>query len=488
MNRKIWLYSLIVAGLLLLFGSASSPLFPYNVWDDANCFFTVGKSIFHGDVLYRDIFEQKGLYLYVIYGLGSLISRSSFFGPWLFEVAAFTVYLFFAGRILRFYARLRSVFLFLPILATMTITTFSFEKGGSAEEFCLPIFMILMCHALECFGKKGKGLTPLKMFIDGLLTAVVFFIKYNLVFPILGLYLIYLIYYMQKKEWGNLGKLAGLALAGFLTGVLPALLYFAINNAMGDLWFGYFYANLFLYQNDASWLDRAKGTVEFLARYMKQNPLILAFIVLGIAGFARRHRRVMGAGRFFILASLCMLCLGSVVIPVVVGVYYPLPLVVFSVFGMAELGTMLRGRTVFRVKPWKLGCLVAVCGIYTLLCSNTYFLLEIEKEELPQYEFAQIIAQETDPLVLNYGCLDTGIYTLAGVRPPSKFFCRLNLSEYPEMMEEQDRLVAEKKVDFIVTLTGTAAPDNFAGYRQIAYKEMYLTGATHYHLYQKVEG
>ena len=62
-KQSLLIYSLFIAIVLLFVGTANSPLFPYNVWDDANCFFTVGKSMFVGKVLYRDIFEQKGIYL-----------------------------------------------------------------------------------------------------------------------------------------------------------------------------------------------------------------------------------------------------------------------------------------------------------------------------------------------------------------------------------------------------------------------------------------
>ena len=73
-----WL--LLTAWAMITLCSRSSPLYPLNDWDDVNCFFTVGKAMFSGRVLYRDIYEQKGFLLYVVYGLAWLISRRSFFG------------------------------------------------------------------------------------------------------------------------------------------------------------------------------------------------------------------------------------------------------------------------------------------------------------------------------------------------------------------------------------------------------------------------
>ena len=47
-----------MAALMLLFTSQCSPLYPINVWGDANCLLTVGRVMKRGGVLYRDIYEQ----------------------------------------------------------------------------------------------------------------------------------------------------------------------------------------------------------------------------------------------------------------------------------------------------------------------------------------------------------------------------------------------------------------------------------------------
>ena len=71
----------ILALISITICSKSSPLYPLNNWDDANCFYTVGRATLNGQVMYRDIFEQKGPWLYFIYMLASLISGSCFSGP-----------------------------------------------------------------------------------------------------------------------------------------------------------------------------------------------------------------------------------------------------------------------------------------------------------------------------------------------------------------------------------------------------------------------
>ena len=54
----ILLFLLFLAFIFITICSKSSPLYPFNDWVDANCFFTVGKSIVNGKTLYLDIFEK----------------------------------------------------------------------------------------------------------------------------------------------------------------------------------------------------------------------------------------------------------------------------------------------------------------------------------------------------------------------------------------------------------------------------------------------
>ena len=58
------LYCAAAAFFILLFATRSSFLYPCNDWNDANSYFSMGKALFNGRVPYRDIFDQKGMYLY----------------------------------------------------------------------------------------------------------------------------------------------------------------------------------------------------------------------------------------------------------------------------------------------------------------------------------------------------------------------------------------------------------------------------------------
>ena len=79
-------YFIAAAFLLMLPATRSSFLYPCNDWNDANSYFSMGKALFNGKMPYRDVFDQKGPYLYFLYGLAYLVSHTTFAGVFILEV------------------------------------------------------------------------------------------------------------------------------------------------------------------------------------------------------------------------------------------------------------------------------------------------------------------------------------------------------------------------------------------------------------------
>ena len=97
-QRKCSIWCLGAAALVLILCSKTSPLFVLNDWMDANIFFTMGKSMLSGKVLYRDVFDHKGPVLYLLYGLGWLLDHTGFTGVFVLELCAFALFLDFGLR------------------------------------------------------------------------------------------------------------------------------------------------------------------------------------------------------------------------------------------------------------------------------------------------------------------------------------------------------------------------------------------------------
>lgn len=104
----LFAYSLLIALAVLFFCSKSSPGYPINDWCDANIYFTIGKGMTRGQVVYRDLYDHKGPLLYALHALCALVSFRDFTGVYLMEAllaAAFLCGVYPAAFALRRKAR-----------------------------------------------------------------------------------------------------------------------------------------------------------------------------------------------------------------------------------------------------------------------------------------------------------------------------------------------------------------------------------------------
>ena len=121
---------------------------------DENCFYTVGKCMLKGDVLYQDIYEHKGLYLYFFYMLANLISQQSYIGIYIIELFIGTAYLFTAYKISGLYlSRFSYSMAAAALTAFFTYTPKVYFGGGQCDEFALLPIAITIYIAAKYFKK-----------------------------------------------------------------------------------------------------------------------------------------------------------------------------------------------------------------------------------------------------------------------------------------------------------------------------------------------
>ena len=138
-KRRLVIYSFLIAFVTLAICSKSSFLYPFNDWVDSNCYFTVGKGMMQGKVVYRDLFEQKGVLLYFLHGLAYLVSHTTFIGVYVIEVIAGTAYLYYSAKTAALFVNEKWIYFIIPVLAALVYSSKYFAHGDSAEELCLPL-------------------------------------------------------------------------------------------------------------------------------------------------------------------------------------------------------------------------------------------------------------------------------------------------------------------------------------------------------------
>ena len=467
LSRTEWIAVALSAVAVITVCSKSSPLYPMNDWVDAHCFFTVGKSMLSGKVLYRDVYEQKGFWLYAFHALASLVSRRTFLGVWLLEIVEAFFFLLFSYKTIRLLTG-KNTAAVVPLMAAFVYTLPSFCHGDSAEEMCLP----MLAFALYLSTSSALRRQPLRFrewLWIGITSGLVFWIKYSLVGFYVGWALVPLFAALRRRDYRSVGRMVGGVAAGVAAVTAPVILYFAFHGAMRDLWTVYFYNNIFLYNNSGSLLSMLRNSVGSSFHF---SAALYALMLFSMPYALKKCPAGLCVQTALALGALC----AAIFRTKIAYNYYSFILAAFSVFFFAmaaELGQ--------RFLSWRpAGKTVLSAGLAALIvvmtCENLY-LLRVPREEMPQYRFDRIISQQEDPSLLNYDFLDGGFYTVSGIVPTCRFFCGLNIT-LPELREEQEACIREGKVDFIVTRNRKL---DSPLYRCVDRSEMYFEGFVWYY-------
>lgn len=448
----------LAATVLLTLCSMCSPLYPLNIWADPNCLMTVGRAMKHGSVLYRDIYEQKGPLIYLIHMFAACITEKSFFGVFLFEIAAWTATLYAACQLIARRTGEWTARAGVALFAGLVMVCRSFVRGDSAEEFCLPFLMT----ALTLFfrhAEQDDGPIPLrKMFVCGILAGCVATIKYSVLGLFLGLCATQAVLCIRRGGLRMLMASAGVFLAGMLIPILPWLVYFAVNGALSDAYLAYIYNNIFLYS-----AYTGVGLIQTLKTAARNNLFWAMLAAVGVICTLIRGRRSERIG--VALMSAC--ALASVFGLKVINVYYPLALCVFAPLGLRAILPWME-RHMPRVSVMQTA-LCAVSMAIAVFCSPNAFLRGVPLSELAQSKLAAMM--EPGATILQYSYLDEGMHLLSGTLPQEKFFARLNVA-YQPMRDALDDAVRSKRPDYVF-ITWRELPEEFDGYTLVGYETGY---------------
>lgn len=480
------LYIAAVGFLLLMICSRSSFLYPMNNWDDVNSYFTMGKGMMNGLVIYRDLYEQKGPYLYFLYGLAYLISHRTFAGVFAFEVVAAAFFLLFAYKSMRLFCSRSAALILLPLLGACIYVSRSFYWGGAAEEFCLPFLAYALYCSLSVFRQKEVREPSLRMiFINGICAGIVLQVKYTMAGFYAAWFFMMMLIFIKSRSGKKLLQACLVFAGAFLITMIPWIIYFGIHGALGDWYQVYIYNNLFIYTNYSKTEESGNllySLLKVLYNLAGDNRSYFSFIVFGMAAVLIDQRNGwMAKLNILLMSSLLFLniFIGGSTLP-----YYSIPLMVFVLPGYAYAGKILdcmMNRIGWK-RLWQIPAAVSlICGLLmvTRYSMNVPFMHQ-DKDTFFVYRFADIISQEQNPTLANIGCLDVGLCTVTGIIPICRFF-QTNAISLQEMNEEQADCIANGRTQFIVMRD--SYPDNIEIHYTLVAQAPYQWGNYHFTYY-----
>lgn len=469
-SNHIWfamIYLVLAAFVILLFASRSSMLYPCNDWNDANSYFSVGKGLFNGKVPYRDIFDQKGMYLYFFYGLAYLISHTTFLGVFLMEWILAVADLMAICKILQLYVKKNTALVLTPPVLAVSFVSQSFYWGGSAEEICLPFLLWGLYLSLRYFKEEypDSSMDNKTLFLAGVLAGMVANIK----FTSLGFFFAWMMCvafaFLARKDLKGAIRACLIFLLGMALTFVPWIIYFAVNHALYYWYWGYVYLNIFSYSNLAGegpgLFERIYTLSKLLYWVIRKNLCYFAFVIPGVL------YELLGKGKdgkrrilpIFNIFSLCFFLFLGIYVGGAELPYYALPLSIFTVLGFALIGRLwecLCGKRAERTGfsgglAQSLCCVLSLCICAAFIYStsmNTPFM-KVKKEDHFLYKFQKIVEQEENPTLLNIGCLDAGLYTVCDIVPTCQWFQTQSVI-IDTILSEQERYIREGQTTFVL--------------------------------------
>ncbi len=461
-KNLIFIWCLATSFTILLFTSRSSFFFPYNNWDDANSYFTMGKGLMNHMVIYRDLYDQKGPFLYLLYGICYLISNNSFKGVFLFEIIAATLFLYYSFQIIRRHCNIKIIYMLIPFLAAGIYSSKSFYWGGAAEEFCLPMFAyslyILNKFLYPVSGDKKISESTKDIFIVGLLTGITSLIKYTMLGFYFAFGVIVLILIIYREGFVKAIKPALIYFLGIVIPFIPWFIFFGVNGALDDWYRCYIFNNLFFYS------DIAGDKITFSAKLYKlcklqywlfiDNFEYFLYIAVGFVAnlFTEKIvlRKIMYP--FMYLCTFMFIFYGGGTLP-----YYSIPLMPFSIIGFVAIGKFLKKISEHYSNEsfwYNLGILALIFSIvFAKNNSQSTNYLFTDKDTFWLTEAASHIEEAPNTTLLNVGALDVGLYTITGIVPTCEYF-QTNGIALPTMFSEQERYIKEGLTTYVISSEG----------------------------------
>ncbi|TGD18009.1 teichoic acid glycosyl transferase [Levilactobacillus suantsaiihabitans] len=464
----------IIGVFMMAFCSYTSPAFYFDTSPDNNAFFTVGKAMMHGIVPYKDIFEQKGPYVYFWHGLAYLVSHRSFIFIFISEIAVLIAAMILTYKLARL-LKLAELPAFLAAVLSPMLFLYHpyYNYGDTVEFFALPLLLSLIY--LVFLLDRQTSVSHWWYFAQGLFVGIIFLSKYTLLGGWIAFYLADGFYLLLKKRWHELGRLVLWSGLGFLLATVPWLLYFLATGSLKAFINVYILFNTKVYMTSSvSFFSNLIQSAILVAHFYLSDVL---FFILGIGGTLLIMFRQTVLTTKFARTLYLVVFLGCDLLALYgyqAGSLYQYYQLVYFAFFVVPFIYLLNAFFTWVHLPAAddpfviLGTLILsvflVLGVNNNVVSSRLFpnnqaitKRNTTKPQQPaQVEFGRIMRQRSaQPTLLNYGSIDMGFYTASGAVPTTYYFQNYNIPEKaaPQILRAQRNVIRRHQVQWVVVNT-----------------------------------
>lgn len=497
-NLMIYAFFLLYAGIVMLLCAGSSPIIQY-LSPDSSIFYVVGRSMENGTVLYKEIADHKGFYLFAINWLGALLTPNSMNGLFCVEIVFAWIKLIFVYKTAKLFIEengkaILSSMLFLAISTNF----FSWNTGNLGEQFALAFWLIslyIMALYMEVNRKEGRVTehTPKFMFIHGACACVVLFIQANLIAMWIPFGIGLAVILFKNKYVQNFYKNLVALLAGVVVVMLPVVIYGLVNKCIEDMYYVMFEIN-FLYSADGR---IGKPVAEYVRElFLQPSGGVIIMAAIGVCIACQYYKKVYFTVTFWAMFLFSLLCM-SVSLnanPIYYTTYFP-----FCVPLCVGILRKVKLPNKYMLAVSGIGILLVTVVVNLQLVKKVFNIGTSGYAYESAYQMRELIKNKEDK-VLVLG--DSLYYNCTGTLPHVKYFTifagGLRYETFPYCIDEQYNSLLSGENDYIIVAFKDDGYTFFGGYEgkdenMNAFLDEYYTcildyneGGIHAGLYQKL--
>ena len=289
--------------LLMLFCIGSSPLVKLTA-TDSSVFITMGRGMLSGKIMYKDLFDHKGLYMYFLNFLGALSGRS-LMGLFIVE----TVFMFACAMIVyalfSMYASQKVSFAGMQIFLLFALRHGNMEGGNLTEEYTL-VFQLFSVYLVARYLNSGRTAHPAPyMFLHGIAAGIVLFLRPNMIMMWGAVAILVGVDLLGHKDFRGFLRNLAAGLLGMLAGTAPVILYLVVNDAVKDAVFAVFTYNT-IYTASGTGLLKFIQRVVMTLTDKRQTVLIASVFVSAVIMFMKRRTPYFYAMLFMCVISVSL--------------------------------------------------------------------------------------------------------------------------------------------------------------------------------------
>ncbi len=412
---------------------------------DVSWFFTCGKAWMNGMTPYVDFADSKGPLLWLIYGIGYLITPHSYIGIFWMSVLLYTGVFYFIYRIAFIFFKDNSLSLIIVLMMAASYFCMFYYNETRAEDWCqlfLAASFYRICMLLYTEDGKSNKNINMTCFILGISLAGTMMIKYNITI-MLGISVIYVLFVLIRDK-RNILSFFIFIISGMAIILLPFTLYMLTQADFGTFIQEYFINTLHT-QDDHNNLSQYIQEWLFL---VWDTHFIILFIIC-IIGSVLMSKQVKKDKWFFLISFLGFYAIAIHNCNTIVH-YYLCICLFFPIWFCIAMTMRIKEQKVIKLVTTIILCFTLLGNYITFgyIDGNRWF--KDTKMRQDRYTMAWYMSQVNKPTIIYYKSSDIGLGILSGGLPGTRYWAYQGGAS--EAMAQQQKKAVEKcTADFIYT-------------------------------------